>query len=79
MLCAYQGIHIPDRPQINLRSWQKGLQTDINRKTPLDPGQDLSLNGTVIFVDFFDVIPDFDLGCLFFGESYGALVILSPL
>ena len=79
MLHSYEAIHIPNRPEVNLRAGQKGLKANIHGEPSLNPRENSAFDCAVVFIDLSNCVPDLYLCSLFFGKSDDPFVILSPL
>ena len=70
-------IEIPHRPQIDLGTRQKGLESDVDRKASLDAGDDHALDNLVVVMGFADLVPYLDSVGFLLREHDEAIVILT--
>ena len=71
---AFQGVEIADRPGVDLRAGQKCARAHhVNRQPALDPIDDANLNGRLVVVRLFNLVPGVETLCLLVRKIYVAL------
>ena len=76
---ADQPLQVAHRPEVDLRTGQKGLEADIDSEAALGLGHHDAFDGLVVLVSFDQFVPDLDLVRFFLGQDDVAVVVLHPL